>query len=450
MRRRSPFSPLCRPTRRGILAGAGAGALALGAMPVAASVPSDPDVVIIGAGAAGLGAARTLMAQGVSVAVIEASDRIGGRAYTDYETFGVPYDMGCHWLHVAQLNPFVDFAEANGYQVYPARDEFELYADGRLATEENIDGLMDAYNDMMDAISEAGIDERDVSAGSVVSRRGPWAPLAEAWIGPWSMGKELDEFSCADWWNYEDGPDWFCTQGFGTLVAHYGSNIPVMLNTPATTVRWGGGGVEVETPAGTIHAKAVIVTVSTGVLAAGDIAFEPALPVAKQESFQYISMGTYNHIALYFSDDVFGLGPDAYVDRQIESTESTGFLANISGSNLVFGYTGGREGRLLEKAGVEAAVDFGLSEIRKFLGSSVDKKFINGNFTRWSEDPWTRGSYASADPGYTHLRATLREPVVDKVFFAGEACSEMLWATCAGALDSGILTAQDVHRVVTR
>lgn len=440
------------PTRRQILAGAGAGAGALtfGALPVAASVPSDPDVVIIGAGAAGLGAARTLMVQGVSVAVIEARDRIGGRAYTDHEIFGVPYDMGCHWLHVAQLNPFVDLAQGNGYQVYPARDDFQVFVDGRLATDENIDGVMDAYNGMTDAIGEAGIEDRDVSAGSVVSRRGPWAPLAEAWIGPWTMGKELDEFSCADWWNYEDGPDWFCTQGFGALVARYGADIPVKLDTPATTVRWGGGGVEVETPAGTIHAKAVIVTVSTGVLAAGEIVFEPALPVAKQESFQYIPMGTYNNIALYFSEDVFGLGPDAYADRQIESTRSTGFLANISGSNLVFGYTGGREGQMLEQAGVEAAVDFGLSEMRKFLGSSIDRKFINGNFTRWGQDPWTRGSYASADPGYTHLRATLRAPVVEKVFFAGEACSKRLWATCGGALQSGLLTARDVRRAVTR
>lgn len=449
MRRRSLSSPLRGPTRREILAGAGAGVLALGAMPAAASVPSDPDVVIIGAGAAGLGAARTLMAQGASVAVIEARNRIGGRAYTDHDMFGVPYDTGCHWLHVAQLNPFVDFAKVNGYQVYPAHDDFQLFVDGKTAPWEK-DDLLDTYYSMIYAISDAGMDERDVSAGSVVSRRGPWAPLAEAWIGPWASGKELDEISCADWYNYEDGPDWFCTQGFGALIAHYGAGIPVELETPATTVRWGGSGVEVESPAGTIHAKAVIVTVSTGILAADDIAFEPALPIAKQESFRYISMGTYNNIALYFSEDVFGLGQDAYVHRQIESTQSTGFLSNISGSNLVFGHTGGREGRMLERAGVEAAVDFGLSEVRKFLGSSIDKKFIKGNFTRWGHDPWTRGSVASADPGYTHLRATLREPVAEKVFFAGEACSEMLWGSCAGALESGVLTARDALRAVMR
>ena len=448
MRRPSSLSRFRGPTRRDVLAGAGAGALALSAMPAVANVPSDPDIVVIGAGAAGLGATRTLMDMGVSVACVEARNLIGGRAYTDHDMFGVPYDTGCHWLHVEHLNPFADFARANGYTVYPAPYDGSLYVGEREATDAEYDAMDDTYNEIINAISEAGIEHRDVSPASVVRSTGPWVPLVAAWTGPWSMGKDMDAFSCADWWSFEDGEDWFCAEGFGTLVARYGTGLPVELDTPATLVRWGGDGVEVETAAGTIRARAAIVTVSTGILAADELRFDPPLSVEKQESFRRISMGTYNHIAMMFTEDVFGAGSDAYVDRQIESLDATGFLTNIAGTDLVFGYTGGTEGRMLERAGVEAAVDFGLSEVRDILGSAVDKKFVKGTFTRWGEDPWTMGSYASADPGYTSMRRVLRETVAEKVFFAGEACSGNLWATCAGALNSGIYAAQNARWAV--
>ena len=444
MRRRLPFSSVCRPTRREVLAGAGAAALTLAAAPVTASVPSIADIVVVGAGAAGLAATRTLMEMGISVACIEAKNRIGGRAHTDHETFGVPYDRGCHWLSTSHVNPWIEFGQTSGYTIYPARpeDDERAFIDGRELTDQEWAALNDTWYAITGEIGDAGRSRQDVSPREVVTTTGPWAPLCESWIGPWEMGKDFDQFSCQDWWNSEGGESHFCTQGFGTLIHQYGSNIPVELNTPATLVRWGGDGVEVETPAGTIRARVAIVTVSTGVLAAEGIRFDPPLPVKKQESFHRVSMGIYNNIALQFSEDIFGFGADVYVDRQVESVEATGWLSNISGSNLMFGYSGGRFGRELERAGVDAAVNFGLSELRKILGSSIDKKFIKGDFTRWGEDPHSYGAYASADPGYYPMRRELNTPEADKIYFAGEACSGSLWATAAGALENGILAAQ--------
>lgn len=432
------------PTRRELLAGAGAGALALGVLPAAASAPRDPDIVVIGAGAAGLAATRSLMEMGISVACIEAQDRIGGRAYTEHETFGVPYDRGCHWLTASHMNPWIEFGRSNGYTVYPEHpeDDERVFIGSRELRDSEWEELDATWYAMNDEIGNAGRNRQDVSPRDVVSVTGPWAPLCEGWIGPWEMGKDFDQFSCRDWWNSEGGESHFCTQGFGTLVQHYGSDIPVELNTPASVVRWGGDGVEVETPAGTIRARVAIITVSTGVLAAEGIRFDPPLPPKKQESFHRISMGIYNNIALQFSEDIFGFGADVYVDRQVQSVESAGWLSNISGSNLMFGYSGGRFGRELERAGIDAAVDFGLSELRHFLGSSIDKKFIKGDFTRWGEDPWFQGAYASADPGYYPMRRELNTPEADKIYFAGEACSGLLWATAAGALESGLLAAQ--------
>ncbi|MFQ6024848.1 MAG: flavin monoamine oxidase family protein [Acidiferrobacterales bacterium] len=413
-----------------------------------ATLPTNPDVVIVGAGAAGLSAARTLMDRGLRVAVLEARNRIGGRAYTETETFGVPYDHGCHWLHNAHLNPWIGYAQRSGFSVYPAPSAFTVFVDKQRVTKAENEARRKAYADLRRAISEAGRRGKDVSAASVVSTESPWYPLAAASIGPWDMGKDLEDFSCLDWWNSEGGDDWYCKQGFGALVAHYGRGTPVRFSTPAHKIRWGRQGVAVESVSGTLTAQAVIVTVSTGVLAAETLAFDPPLDKTKQEAFHRISMGHYNHIALYFSDDVFGLGDDAYLAYKTNTTRATGFLTNISGSRLAFGYVGGRFARELEKAGVDAAVDFGRDALRKIFGSNINKKFIKGNYTRWGEDPWTLGSYASADPGYTHMRRHLRRPVAERIFFAGEACHPSMWATCGGAYLSGIDTAREVSRVL--
>ena len=429
-------SSLPRLSRRQFLAGAAA--LALAPRRARAQDTRNPDVVIIGAGAAGLGAARTLLDGGFSVAVLEARNRIGGRAHTETATFGVPYDRGCHWLHVDHDNPWVGYGQANGFTIYPANEWEAVFVGDRRATGEEKRGFQRALRHIWNDIGAAGRNGQDVSAASVVDEDGPWAHAAAAQIGVWSMGKDLTDFSCADWWSGDDGGDSFCKEGFGALVAHFGRDIPVALNTPATTVRWGGQGVSVETPDGTITAKAAIITASTGVLAAEKIAFDPPLPADKQDSFQRISMGTYNNIALMFSEDVFGLGADAYVAYQMDSPKGTGMLSNVSGTNLMFCYVGGSFGRELEMAGAEAAVDFGLGEVRKILGSAVDTAFVKGTMTRWGDDPWSLGAYASAEPGAAGLRQVLREPLAERLYFAGEACHDTLWSTCAGAFLSGV------------
>lgn len=429
-------------TRRAALTGIASFA----ATPLFAALPANPDVVVIGAGAAGLAAARTLLDRGFSVAVLEARDRIGGRAYTESATFGVPYDHGCHWLHNAHMNPWVDYAKASGFDVYPSHGHGVTYIGEREANTDEYAELGEAYDEAINNIFDAGREGRDVDAASVVDAKGPWAPWIACHFGGWQMGKDLADISCLDYWNSEWGwrQNWFCTQGFGSLVARYGEGLPASLETPVNGIDWSGKGVRVDTPEGTLEAKAAVVTVSTGVLAADVIRFTPELEPRKRESFERISMGNYNHIALQFSDNIFDLESDTYWSCQTPSTDAVGFIANISNTNLSFGYVGGSFGRSLEDAGVEAAIDFGLGAVKKTYGNDIAKSFVKGNYTRWGKDPWTLGSYASAEPGYYHMRRELRRPIGDRVFFAGEACHASLWATCAGAHLSGIETAKAV------
>jgi len=278
--------------RRKFLFGTGAVAMA-GVMPRSV-LASEPDVIVVGAGASGLAAAKELLRRGYSVTVLEAANRIGGRAFTDTKTFGVPYDVGGHWLHSGRNNPFVSYGKKNGFDIYPAPDDESLFVGDREATSAEYRAYERAYNKAQAVIAKAGARGKDISPAEVMPDLGDWHDTAHMAIGPWEMAKEFDRFSCADWYSGEGGQDWFCEQGYGTLVAHHGRNTPVALNTKVSRIDWSGKGVSVETNQGGLRAKACLVTVSTGVLASGDIEFLPALKAKKQESFNAISMGVYN------------------------------------------------------------------------------------------------------------------------------------------------------------
>ena len=421
---------------------------ALAALPLSnrAGASATVDVVVIGAGAAGLAATRALRERGISVVTVEASGRIGGRAHTDTRIFGVPYDIGAHWLHVAARNPFVRYAREHGFTVYPAPDEETLYKDGRKASPGDHDAFLKARSRAIDAISDAGRRGADVSPASVVADAGQWHDLVHFVIGPWEMGKDFDAFSCKDWWHSDDGSDWLCKEGYGTVLAHAARDLDVRLSTRAETIHWGGTGVAVETDRGTLRARACIVTVSTGVLAHEDIRFDPALPAGKLESFHGIGMGAYDHIALLFDQNVLGTGADETLlynadSRGAHSPALMGLLTNVSGTGLTLADVGGDFALGLEAAGPEAAIDFARSELRAIFGTGIDRHLRRAHFTRWGHNSLTRGAWASAEPGAFHLRKILREPVADRIWFAGEACSPGEWATVAGAHKSGLHTA---------
>lgn len=416
-------------------------------------VEREPDVVIVGAGAAGIAAAHVLREAGVSFALVEAGDRVGGRVRTDTETFGVPFDLGAHWVSVPdarpQRNPYYNLGRDGDYRFYEAEEAYRIFKPEEEASESDVRELWSTYDDVESRIGSAGDRGDDVSAASVMADSGPWQKTAEFVIGPWSMAKDLDHFSCVDWWNGETQHDWFCAEGVGSMVADRLGDIPVSLATRVSRIRWGNSGVTVETNAGSIRARAVIVTVSTGVLAAEGIAFDPALSAEQKEAFRKISMGHYNHIALKFREDVFDMGEDGYVLHQVDgSGEAMGVLTNASGTGLAYCDVGGSFARDLEEAGEDAAIDFALDKLRGMIGSDVERYFDKGVATSWSADPRFRGAYASAEPGAFQLRRTLREPVGDRVFFAGEACHETLWATVSGADNSGAEVARTVVREV--
>jgi monoamine oxidase len=428
--------------------------LALVTLPRISFAQSDPDVVVIGAGAAGLAATAELMKKGKSVVCIEAMNRIGGRCYTDNSIFGVPYDMGAHWLECADGSPFVKYAKKNEkFKIWPNSYDADQVYDGMSETSGD---LWEIYK-IIDRIKYNT--KKDVALLGQLSEKlkaRDWFDTAHLISGPYGMARDFNNWSCYDDYHWK-GPkgSGFCKQGYGALVADYRKDVPVKLKTVAKEIKWDKKGVKVVTNDGTISAKACIVTVSTGVLNARKIKFTPDLPDYKYDAFAGITMGTYNHITFLFDKRyLFKIGikyPDTYVYTKIQSNAAPSpkggcGLFNITGSGLCYWDTGGKFSEELEAEGSKAQIDFFLNNLKTTFGSEIDKHVIKAHATRWGKNPFTLGSYAGAIPGKAHLRKSLRKSV-GKIFFAGEACADA-HATVYGANWSGVRVGKKVGKKV--
>jgi monoamine oxidase len=407
-----------------------------------ASTPTNPEVVIIGAGIAGIEAAKTLRDKGISFVVVEANNRIGGRVYTDNDIFGVPFDTHAHWMIYPSGNPLIRYGKNNGFDVYRDPRVYKSFVENREATEEEYrdrDKTYDLFNKRIKASSNnaTGDDDNARTALGEDFFKLPWGYTVAANEGVWSMAQNSKDYSPKDWWNSSGGSRHFCREGYGTLVAHYGRDVPVSLSTWVDEIDWSGDGVKVITSAGTIKARAAILTVSVGVLAHNRINFTPELPMKKQEAIDGIDMAVMNYIGLQFTEDVFGFGADVYVDQQQHDENGVGYMANMSGTNLVYSYVGGDQAKALENESMDVAIAYALDGMKSILGNDIGKKFIKGYATITGKIPFWDGSYSTAKPGKQPMRAVLRQTLAEKLFFSGEACHPTQWATVHGGLNAG-------------
>lgn len=419
----------------------------MGAAPAAAErLPTNPDAVIIGAGAAGLAAGHALREAGVSSVIVEAAGRVGGRAWTESDSFGAPVDHGCSWISGSDRNPFTRIGRNAGFSLvdHTSADTDLFDLDGTRADAAGRAAFERAWGTVTRAVSRAGKAGQDVPASTVVPNT-PWGATVQSWIGAMDYGVDFDRLSTADYWNGSDSqPSLIVREGLGTVVATLAEGLPIALNTQVTGIDWSGAGVRVETSRGTLAARACLITVSTGVLNASAIRFTPALPEWKRQAAADIPMGLLIKVPLLFDGARLDLGENNWVTYRIpedRAGEACYFAAWPCGHDYVFGNIGGHFGWELYAAGQEAVVDYALGELVRCVGSNARKHFVRGFATNWADNPLTLGAYGALRPGAWGARNLLAEPLADRIFFAGEAMGGATSALVNGAYESGKSTA---------
>ncbi|MGI9417289.1 MAG: flavin monoamine oxidase family protein [Geminicoccaceae bacterium] len=399
---------------------------------------NEIDVAIVGAGAAGLAAARRLLAAGRSVTVLEARDRIGGRAWTEPDLAGHPVDLGASFIHVWLDNPWTEIARRHGVETVVDRRRRFLYVDGREAAPTEFSAFMAARQQAGEQVDEAAAMPVDGSIAEALDLDGPFATQARASLGPWLLGAENRDASALDFSRGVSGEDRLVPSGYGNLVGAYGHGVPVHLSTPVTRIRTRANRVDVTTDGATLTADHALVTVPIGALAAEHIRFEPGLDADHLRAIDGLPMGLLQKIVLAFDGDPFGLGDAYYLHERTATDAAALYLCRPCGSDHVIAFVGGDLARRLEVEGEAAAAEFALQPLRGLFGRSVDQRFAASRQTRWGADPLALGSYSVARPGASDHRLAFHRPHGERVHFAGEAAEASGWAaTVAGAFMSG-------------
>ena len=387
-----------------------------------------------------MAAARRLLRSGASVQVLEARDRVGGRAWT-VDLPGGAADLGCGWLHSADRNPWSAIAGELGLEVDRNLPDWGAkFARERQLGPDEAGAREQAFDRFWSAIPDHAGPDRPL--GECLPRGDPWLPNFAA-ITSFISGALPEQLSVVDLARYADtGVNWRVVTGYGRLVERFADGLPVTLGTQVTALDWGGLQVAVVTAAGRLRCRAAIVAVPVSLLAQEAIRFDPPLPASKLAAARGLPMGDVTKLWLAVDGDPFGIGDDRQVTGALDRERTAVYQLRPLGRPLVEAYWGGPLALELERAGEAAMADFAADELAALFGSGVRQRLRPLLGTRWAADPFARGAYSYARPGGADGRAVLAAPLAERLFFAGEACSTGSYSTAHGAYATGVAAAE--------
>ena len=410
------------------------------------------EVAIVGAGIAGLAAAKILRQHGVPFQLLEASHRIGGRAYSEQLSNNNWFDLGCSYLHNGAINPFVSLANELKFPIDISSgnlfdsNKTHYYLDGKKIELGMPNPFDRAHNNLLQAIKNS---QTDKALTECMDINDPYFPI-QCHLSASLNAADPDLVSSKD---YEasiyEGPDYPVPNGLGNLVTEWGKRINVSLNTKVTQINWGGALIKLKTSNGCIFAKKVILTISTGVLAGQDIEFKPSLPEETLSALNNLPMGTLNKIGISFKKQFFSQQEQGwYVSwrdiKNVPDQDIGSFQVSSSGPQNVVIFVGGRFGKWLEDRGTQVMLDYAISKIENVFGNRCTQIIQNAITTAWTSDPLTKGSYSYAVPGQSYARKKLSNIIDKKIHFAGEATETNHYGTVHGAYFSGERVANEI------
>jgi monoamine oxidase len=425
---------------------------------------NDVDVLVVGAGIAGLAAARALQDEDYEVIVLEARDRIGGRIWTNRTLDGIALDMGASWIHGVDGNPLTDIVNAHNIEmIITDYDDSVAYdANGRQLSDDEIAEIDERFEELMEAVEEvredadesmslqdainAVLEEMDLSREELTALNYDIVTIIES-----DYAADADDLSLLEWDQDEElvGDDVLFPDGFDQVVNLFADGLDIRLNHVVETIEYGDDGVTIITNQGEFEAYYAVITLPLGVLRSGDVTFDPELPRRKTQAIERLHMGVLNKCYLRF--------PRVFWD---EDTTIINYIAEekgrwvdwynfypVNGEPILLAFNSGEFGTALENSTDEEIVADAMTVLRTMYGDDIPEP-SDWLITRWNSDPFAYGSYSHIPP---HASGedydALAESVEDVLFFAGEATERSYPSTVRGALVSGWRAADEVMEV---
>lgn len=413
-------------------------------------------VLVLGAGMAGLTAARHLKQAGASVTVIEARSRIGGRTWTSDLWPDLPVDMGASWLHGVTGNPLTTLANQLGARRTPTSYDRSLTFDRNGQRSDFQDIAQRAFALVARAQAAADTLDQDLSIKQAIEALPEWAALpgAERRLLRLAINTRIEHEYSGDWsrlsaWSFDDGTEFpggdvVFNKGYAPLVAHQAAGLDIRLGEVVHQIAPTPAGVSITTSTGLLLADRAIVTLPLGVLKSGKIEICEPLARKRQRAIDRLEMGLLNKCWLRF-DRVFWPAGVNWIDYLAPVDGLWGNWLNgfpSTGLPLLVGFNAADMGRHMEAWDDRATVFSAMVALRDMFGSAIPDP-THHQITRWARDPFALGSYSFNAVGASAKDrcALFGADWQGRLHFAGEATSHDHPGTVHGALMTGIAAA---------